>query len=194
MKKSTIPASNSKSQVKKTDESVKQLILNRVNKIPHPSEDLFSDENFDKYNEKETILDMVSKMPYRKFVSKGIEEYRKRFKPSYYKQLYRLTNLKPDPNNPHYKPWKFARLTMQIIYRSFPDGIIEYFNEQNPADATGFRMYKHHQLLSKLGVKKLLEILKNATRVMEQASNWDHFLRLYGKELNYTYQGGMFED
>lgn len=196
MKKPIIPASNSKHQIRKTDESVKQLILRRVNKNQSHSEEEITDEKLDKYNEKETILDMVSNMPFRKFISKNKEiiVYGKKFKPAFYNQLFRLTGLKPDPKFPHRRPNIFAKYTLDIVYDSFPNGIISYLQENNPADATGFRMYKHFQLFSKLGEKKLVDIIKSSINVMERSKYMDHFWRLWAKENNRPYQGYIFED
>jgi hypothetical protein len=191
MKKPIITASNSK-QVKKTDELVKQLILNRVNN--NSSSDKFLNENLDKYNEKETILDMVSKMPYRKFIAKEKAIYEKKFPRIFYDELFRLTGLLRDPNNPNYKPHVFARLTLQIIYRRFPEGIIKYFEEENPTDVNGFRSYKHFQLLNKLGEKKLLSVIEEAVGIMKTSNHWQHFLRLYALKFGLTYQIPLFLD
>lgn len=196
MKKPIIPASNSKHQVKKTDESVKQLILKRVNKNQPSQDEDITDEKLDKYNEKETILDMVSKMPFRKFLSKNkeIAVYGRKFTPSFYRQLFRLTGLKPDPKFPYRRPNIFAKLTLDIVYGSFPKGIINYLQENNPADAEGFRMYKHFQLFNRLGEKKLVNIIESSTGVMEKSKYMDHFWRLWALENNRPYQGYMFED
>lgn len=190
MKKSTINSVKSH-QVKKSEEDVKQLILNKVNK---PLSEKFTDENFDEYNQKETILDMVNKMPYRKFLAKGITVYGKKIRPEFYNQLFRLTGLKRNPHHPNWKPRIFAKHTLTALYRRFPDGIIKYLQENNGADVYGFRMHKHFQLLNKLGEAKLLSVIEDAIRVMKTANNWSHFLRLYAIEFGLTYQATLFED
>jgi hypothetical protein len=194
MKKPTITNSGTKPQVKQNEDLAKQLILNRVNK--DSQKDKFTDESFDQYNEKETILDMVSKLPFRKFISKTkeIAVYGRKFRPAFYNQLYRLTGLQPDPLHPNRRPSVFAKLTLDIVYSSFPDGMVSYLQENNPADADGFRMYKHFQLFSKLGEKKLLDIIDSSIKIMKKSRHMDHFWRLWSKENNSPFQGDMFED
>lgn len=178
-------------QVKKVNSAVTQLILNRVNK---ESEDKFLDDHMDNYNQKESILDMVNKMPYRKYISKRVRTYKKRFRPAFYDELFRLTGIKRDKDNPHFKPHIFSKHTLNIIYSNFPKGIINYFNENNKADIHGFRLYKHFQLLNQLGETKLELIIEHAIKIMKLAKNWSHFLRLWGQECQTTYQTTMFED
>lgn len=178
-------------QVKKSNSEATQLILNKVNQH---IDDKFLDENLDNYNQKESILDMVNKMPYRKFISKKIRTYRKRYRTAYYDEMFRLTGFKRDKENPHYKPHIFAKHTLEIVYRNFPDGIISYFNENNKADINGHRLYKHFQLLNQLGETKLALIIEDAIRIMKLGKNWSHFLRLWGQHCKTTYQTTMFED
>ena len=194
MKKTTTTTAIKSEQVKQNEELAKQLILKRVNK--DTQKDNFSDESFDQYNEKETILDMVTKLPFRRFISKNreISDYQKRFPLIYYRELYRLTGLQPDPNFPNRRPSIFAKHTLDIVYKAFPDGMISYLHENNPQDLYGFRMYKHFQLLSNVGVAKLEQIIKTAVRIMRQAKYLDHFFRLYSKELGSTYQLDMFDE
>ena len=178
-------------QSRKTQSNLAQLILTKVNK---PSEDIFLDANLDNYNQKETILDMVNKMPYRKFISKQIRIYKKRFRAAYYDEMFRLTGIRRNKEQPHLKPNIFGRYTLEVIYSNFPDGIISYFNENNKADEYGHRLYKHFQLLNNLGETKLALIIEDAIKVMKQANNWTHFIRLWRQENRAVYQGTLFEE
>lgn len=179
-----------KKQQKQTE---RQLLLEKVNA---PENDKFSDVSFDRVNEKKTILDMVDRVApsFQRFVNNVVNQYRKKFPSEFYDELFRLKGYKKDSKKPYIRPMIFAVYTLEVVYGRFPDGIVAYFNEVNPADETGFKIFKNHQWLNELGNEKLVTIISEAIALMKECKYWDEFKRTYAIKYGMPYQIAMFEE
>ncbi len=109
-------------------------------------------------------------------------EYELHFYPAYYKELYRIFQLKPAKNG---KPGIFAMVTRSCFYSLFPGKANDLFDERNPN-----RTFYNHQFLSEDGDKIFGQIMNSFLTFLRgcKPGNWNSFLVQYGNVYGQGFQ------
>jgi len=111
------------------------------------------------------------------FVAKEAAVWAKKFPDDFYEELFRLQNI-----NTNEKPWRFGKITNDIIYRRLAPGVLTALEKKNPRDERGNRHQKHHQWLTKEAQDKLKHHLGRVTGLMMMSKNWKQFMMILDKK------------
>jgi len=76
-------------------------------------------------------------------------EYKIRFRPEYYEELYRVLPYIQRPDNKYHRPPLFGRITREKFYALMPGKANEHFDQHNPG-----RLNKNHQYLTQAGLNE----------------------------------------
>jgi len=84
------------------------------------------------------------------YISPDLLPWTRRFPPEFYEQMFRLWGWQyyPPATSKNKRPPMAGKLTVEWVYNKLPPGVLEELRKRNPADETGQRKHKHHQLLS----------------------------------------------
>jgi hypothetical protein len=178
-------------KVKKGEtDALKEWILSQTEAL---IENRFTDKNLDKAILKRFLLENNDSGQLFKYVQAAVKPYAPKFPLEFYRQIYRLRNLRTDGNRLYQRPGFIGRLTNQMIYARFPKGILEAIQELNPL-ANGIRPHKHFQRLTIVGEEELKIFIADAIATMQQSRYWNEFVRLFSKKYGATYQIDMFDE
>jgi hypothetical protein len=177
-------------KVKKGEtDSLKDWILSQTEAL---IENRFTDKNLDKAILKRFLLENNDPGQLFKYVQAAAKPYAPKFRLEFYRQIYRLRNLRTDGNRLYKRPGFIGTLTNQMIYARFPKGILKTLQELNPS-SYGIRPHKHFQLLTLVGEEELKNFIEDAIATMQQSRYWNEFVRLFAKKYGATYQIDMFD-
>jgi len=103
-------------------------------------------------------------------------KWSRRFKPEFYKELFRLKGIPFPPSEGTQKPSCVGHWTNDLVYSRLAPGILKKLREVNPRTASGTRARKHHQhLTDDVGVPELQDHLSNVTFLMKTCQTWEEF-------------------
>jgi hypothetical protein len=117
------------------------------------------------------------------------------FVEAFYDHLYRMTGLKRDKNNPHYRPNIFALYTIKYIYRRFSiKNLMEELRSRNPfITAESMREFKHYQYFNEENYLKLLNFINDFIKFCDRHPTPLHQFDVdYCKEFGLNTDGDMF--
>jgi hypothetical protein len=106
------------------------------------------------------------------FVAKALQPYVSKFKPDFYRELFRLRGLPFDPASVKRPPY-FGHITNDIVYRRLAPGVWKELKSKASKDER--RPHLHRFLTSDIGDPRLREILTKVTTIMELSDNWQDF-------------------
>jgi hypothetical protein len=118
-----------------------------------------------------------------KYVQAELLPWTKMFPDEFFQEIYRIYgwDLKPGTSKrtPH-----VGKLINKYIYEQLPPGVLEELQRRNPRQASGYRAYKHHQLLTPdTGNKHLDKQISTVTtllRISDTRAEFDeHFARAF---------------
>jgi len=113
-------------------------------------------------------------------ISEEAGKWVKRFPDEYYSELYRLYKI--EPTNSKNKPWRFGRITKDIIYSRLAPGVVEALNVVNPI-SNGSRKNKNHQHLTPPAVEELNRHVGRIIGYMNTSENEEEFMCILNKKL-----------
>ncbi len=175
----------------KRDQELREALIASGDQI---IEKRFSDENLDKELLKQFLTDFTRHNPRKRYIRDEIAPYIKKFPLRFYELIYKLQGWPTDKENLYSRPAIIGKWTNDLIYYRFPHGILKTLQEKNPYTATGSRLHKHFQYLTSIGESDLKQFIEDAIRIMEAATNWDHFRRLFAKAYGKPFQGTLFPE
>lgn len=177
-------------KVKKGETDVlKEWILSQTEAL---IENRFTDKNLDKTILKRFLLENNDSGQLFKYIQAAAKPYAPKFRLEFYRQIYRLRNLRTDGDRLYKRPGFIGRLTNQMIYARFPKGILKTLQELNPS-FLGIRAHKHFQRLTLVGEQDLHIFIEDAIGTMQKSRYWDEFVRLFAQKYGATYQIDMFD-
>jgi len=107
------------------------------------------------------------------FVAKELQPWIKTFPSDYYEHLFRLRGLSYPPEQAHYRPRYFGKLTNDFIYKRLAPGILDELKKQAIKDEKRGKL--HQRLTIDYGHPKLREHLAWVIIVMKLSKNFDQF-------------------
>lgn len=127
------------------------------------------------------------------YISEDLMKWQRRFPIDFYREIYRLYDLKFDPKNPKRPQW-IGNFTLKYVYGVFPEEVMEEIKKRNPKVSsprkTVYRGHKHFQhLTEEIGIPQLDKQLNQVIVVMKMSNNIDefdeNFNRVFAKELEH---------
>jgi hypothetical protein len=109
------------------------------------------------------------------YISKELLPWQKRFPNEYYEQICRLRGWNFDPlsNN---RPQIIGKITNQIVYKLFPDQVLDELKKLNPPNESGNRSHRFHQFLTlDIGNVNLERHLAQVIVLMRISKTWAEF-------------------
>jgi len=111
-----------------------------------------------------------------KYLTDEWASWSKTFPETFYKELFRLKDIKYPIGNGKNRPSYVGHWTNEIVYKRLAPGILSELREKNPSSSNGIRPKRHHQYLSRdYGHPKLKEHLSNIIFLMKTCSNFEEF-------------------
>lgn len=115
------------------------------------------------------------------YISEELLPWTKRFPDEFYKQMFRLKNLPYDPASIK-RPQFIGKLTIKLIYKQLPLGVLEELKSKTPKNDKGHYKARLHQSLTEdIGNPTLAGILQQVIVLMRISSNWRDFERHYAR-------------
>lgn len=117
------------------------------------------------------------------YIAPELMPWTRRFSPEFYKQMFRLWGWQYRPLSIR-RPRHAGKLTVELIYKKLPPGVLEELQRKNPPDETGRRRHKHHQFLTDdIGNPHLEKQVALVTMLFRISPNkrtfWSHFSRAF---------------
>lgn len=127
------------------------------------------------------------------YISKELLPWQKRFPNEYYEQICRLRNWNFDPLSKN-RPKIIGKITNQIVYKLFPDQVLEELKRLNPPNDSGNRPNRFHQYLTlDIGNVNLERHLAQVIILMRISKTWAEFEdKLYEGFPRYGYTEKLF--
>lgn len=187
MTNTTTLAQTKKNQEKERREELKQLLLT------FPDADTLernANARYDREREKIKLLNgsEISIYDFRqikRLIADSAQPYQPIFPKKFYEEIYRLKGWSIPQGGIREKPHIIATHTNSLIYQRFPKDVLPMLQELNPLVAVGFRLRKHHQLLTTEGRKQIKRFIEEAIAVMATCRTWYEF------ELKYCEMYGL---
>jgi hypothetical protein len=118
----------------------------------------------------------------RQFISDELAKWAKTFPDEYYRELFRLRNIRYSEFNSR-RPQYIGKMTNDIVYERLAPGVLEELRKKEPK-INGRRKHKLFQWLTEdVGDPKLREHLSNVITLMKAAPNYNIFYRLLQRAL-----------
>jgi len=113
-----------------------------------------------------------------KYLTDEWAKWTKTFPDEFYRELFRLKNVPYPPSSGSKKPSYVGHWTNDIIYSRLAPGVLKALKEKNPRRASGSRLRKFHQSLTRnYGHPALTNLLNNVIFLMKSCSSWNDFKR-----------------
>jgi hypothetical protein len=113
-----------------------------------------------------------------KYLTDEWAKWTKTFPNDFYRQLFRLKGLSYPPPLSGKKPSYVGHWTNDIIYKRLAPGVLKALKEKTPRLASGTRVRKFHQSLTRdYGHPALKELLTNVIFLMKGCTSWGDFKR-----------------
>jgi hypothetical protein len=110
-----------------------------------------------------------------RYIGKELAKWVKTFPQEFYKEIFRLQNWTFDPDSTK-RPWKMARLTIDLVYRRLAPGVLDKLKTMSPKNENGRRKSKLFQGLSEdVGHPALKDHLAGLTFLARAQDNWESF-------------------
>jgi hypothetical protein len=121
------------------------------------------------------------------YIAPELMPWTRRFPPDFYEQMFRLWGWQYRPLSLK-RPRHAGKLTVELVYKKLPPGVLEELRRKNPPDEAGRRKHKHHQFLTNdVGNPHLEKQLAVVTALMRISPNWrvfmTHFSRAFPSEV-----------
>lgn len=115
-----------------------------------------------------------------KYIAEELQPWTKRFPDTFYKEMFRLRGWDYDNLGAGgKKPRLVGKLTNEIVYARFPDGVLEELKKKNPPKSNGNRRFKHHQFLTQdIGDVHLNNQIIADITLMKASKTWPGFITL----------------
>lgn len=113
------------------------------------------------------------------FIAKEAAAWAKTFPDDFYRELFRLHGI--ETINLNEKPWRFGKITNDVIYRRLAPGLLAELERKNPKSDDGKRMVRHHQWLSRDASRALDQYLGRVIGLMMGAKTWGQFMKILDK-------------
>lgn len=112
------------------------------------------------------------------FVAQELQPYISKFPRSYYEELFRLRELKFDPNSVKRPPY-FGHITNDIIYRRLAPGVWKEIKKKSDSEKKKLdrksQIHLHRFLTTEIGDPRLKELITRVTTIMQLSTNWNDF-------------------
>jgi hypothetical protein len=109
------------------------------------------------------------------FVAKALQPYVAKFKPDFYRELFRLRGLPFDPDSVKRPPY-FGHITNDIVYRRLAPGVWKELKTRAAREETNNRRpHLHRFLTADIGDPRLREMITKVTTIMELSDHWLDF-------------------
>jgi len=113
------------------------------------------------------------------YISAELLPWTKRFPDEFFRQIYRLHGWEFKPGQTK-RPQMIGHLINSLIYEQLPPGVLPELRRRNPTLPSGYRRYKHPQLLTpETGHPHLDKQIVAVTTLMRVAEDKPSFLRLF---------------
>jgi hypothetical protein len=115
------------------------------------------------------------------FISEEIQDWKRIFELSFYKEIYRLWNIPFTPKNIKHKPQFIGILTAKFVYENLPKGtfVLQKLKDKTPRTKGGYYRYKLHQSLTKeVGREALKKVINSVEALASVSENKKQFLKL----------------
>jgi len=113
------------------------------------------------------------------FVAKELQPYMKTFPTAYYQEIFRLRDLKFNPENPHFRPQYFGMLTNDIVYNRIAPGLREELKKQSHKEER--KAHLHRSLTLDRGHPTLRERLASIVSIMKLSTDYKDFISKLNK-------------
>ncbi|PWK79299.1 P63C domain-containing protein [Mucilaginibacter oryzae] len=117
------------------------------------------------------------------YIAAELLPWQKRFPDEFYQEIFRLNGWDYTVNGIQNRPGVIGTWTKKLIYNLLPKGVLEELERKTPISQAGNRTARFHQSLTlDIGEPHLEKQLISVITLMNISSNWDEFLRLFGKK------------
>ena len=128
-----------------------------------------------------------------KFITDELQKWAKKFPDEFYKEIFRLNNWPYDPTSVK-RPSVIGNWTKKIVYKRFPNGVLEALEDKNPMTDKGYRKHRLHQYLTEeIGNPLLKEYVSNVIFMMKACTNMKKFWQMFERSTG-SWQMGLFEE
>jgi len=116
------------------------------------------------------------------FIAKELRKWVQTFPPEFYRELFRLRNLKYDGSVK--RPQYIGVLTNDLVYSRLAPGVLDELRRQTPRDDKGrLKQHLHRRLTEDVGHPKLLQHLSAVTAIMRLCDKWEQFKPMLDRAL-----------
>ncbi len=115
------------------------------------------------------------------YISRALLPWTRRFPDAFFKEIYRLNGWKFQEGN-HLHPRMVGKMVNQLVYEQLPKGVLTELRQRNPVMPSGYRRWKHHQLLSEhIGQPHLSNQVATVVALMRASDTKHEFERLFSR-------------
>ncbi|HVW98338.1 MAG TPA: P63C domain-containing protein [Mucilaginibacter sp.] len=119
----------------------------------------------------------------RAYIAEELLPWQKRFPDEFYQEIFRLNGWDYTVNGIQNRPGVIGTWTKKLIYNLLPKGVLEELEKRTPVSDSGNKTKRLHQSLTlDIGEPHLEKQLISVITLMNISSDWDEFLRLFGKK------------
>ena len=116
------------------------------------------------------------------FIAKELRPWVKTFPDDYYREIFRLRELRYPHDTVKTTPQYFGTLTNDIVYKRLAPGVLDELKRVTPRNASGRHTNRLHQrLTSNIGYPKLREHLGSVVTLMKLSGEWHDFIEKLNK-------------
>ncbi|MBS1531766.1 MAG: P63C domain-containing protein [Bacteroidetes bacterium] len=117
------------------------------------------------------------------YISKELLPWQKRFPDEFYQEIFRLNGWDYTVNGIQNRPGVIGTWTKKLIYNLLPKGVLEELERITPKSDAGHKTKRLHQSLTlDIGEPHLEKQLISVITLMNISSDWNEFLKLFGKK------------
>jgi hypothetical protein len=113
------------------------------------------------------------------YIADHLLRWAKRFPDVFYREMFRLKGWNySELASSGKRPGVVGKYTNDIVYERLAPGVLDELRKKNPPNASGNRLYKHHQWLTEdVGHPALRDHLMGVIALMRASRNWEDFKR-----------------
>lgn len=177
-------------------DEISRLLLFETERL---TEEAFSERNLAFEKEARELLSGVQfnifdkKEQFRLYVTEKEKNYEPKFS-EFFQRLGDLANWTDEERKKFRKPQIAALTINEVIYRRFPEGLLEYVHAHNRYVGYCVRRTKNYKLLNEDGILKLEKFIDDANVVMPQSSDYYSFRIKMFEDFGVPYQIELFKN
>lgn len=116
------------------------------------------------------------------FIATELRKWVPTFQPEFYKELFRLRNLKYDGSVK--RPQYIGHLTNDLVFSRLAPGVLDELRRLTPRDESGrLKNHLHRRLTGDVGHPKLLQHIASLVALMRACDTWDQFKKMVDRSL-----------